>query len=200
VQIETRVRNDGTRADPVHAGHQHTRPGGQSGAVRGGGPGGCGRGRLRVRYSRVTVAKPNLWSVANPYLYKVRSTVRVEDRVVDQYDTPSASAKAIFDADKGFLLNGEHVKLNGVCIHHDAGCVGAACPSGCGTAPPATARDGVQRHPHQPQSLRGGVLDLCDRLGFLVMNEPSTNGKVPKRTDRSLRVQQLLRRMVRART
>jgi len=93
---------------------------------------------------QVTVAKPNLWSVKNPYLYKIRSTVRQQDRVVDQYDTPIGIREAVFDADKGFLLNGEHVKLNGVCLHHDAGCVGAAVPERVlGAAPRTAARDGL---------------------------------------------------------
>jgi hypothetical protein len=58
---------------------------------------------------QVTVAKPNLWSAANPYLYKVRSAVRQHDRVVDEYDTPIGIREAIFDADKGFLLMNEVV-------------------------------------------------------------------------------------------
>ena len=72
--------------------------------------------------------KPQLWSVETPYLYKVRSTVREQNRVTDVYHTPFGIRDASFDADQGFLLNGERVKLNGVCLHHDAGCVGAAVP------------------------------------------------------------------------
>jgi beta-galactosidase len=77
---------------------------------------------------QVNVDKPRLWSVSTPVLYKVRNTVRVGDRIVDEYDTPFGIREAIFDADRGFLLNGEHVKLNGVCVHHDGGSVGAAVP------------------------------------------------------------------------
>jgi len=130
MQIETRVRNDGTRAagarwPPAYSTRTAKR------AVRGGGPGGCGRGRLRVRTAGDGCqAQPLVGGQSVPV--QSRSTVRVEDRVVDQYDTPIGIREAVFDADKGFLLNGEHVKLNGVCIHHDAGCVGLPCPSGCG--------------------------------------------------------------------
>ena len=65
---------------------------------------------------QVKVGKPTLWSVDNPYLYTVRSTLKDQSGVVDQYDTPLGIREAVFDADKGFLLNGERVKINGVCI------------------------------------------------------------------------------------
>src|ERR1035438_8540864 len=75
---------------------------------------------------QVSVDKPRLWSVADPYLYKVHTTVSDQGKIVDEYDTPTGIREALFDADKGFLLNGEHVKLNDVCLHHEAGSVGAA--------------------------------------------------------------------------
>ncbi|MGD0410612.1 MAG: glycoside hydrolase family 2 TIM barrel-domain containing protein [Verrucomicrobiota bacterium] len=121
---------------------------------------------------RVQVAQPNLWSPDHPYLYKVRSTARDQDRVVDQYDTVVGIRGIEFDANKGFLLNGKQVKLNGVCLHHDCGAVGAAVPErvwqrrleilkamGCNAI----------RTSHNPYS--SDFMDLCDRLGFLVMNE-----------------------------
>src|SRR3984885_3727739 len=77
---------------------------------------------------QIKVSSPRLWSVADPYMYKVHSTVRVQGHVVDEYDTPIGIREAVFDADRGFLLNGERVKLNGVCLHHDGGSVGAAVP------------------------------------------------------------------------
>ena len=121
---------------------------------------------------QVKVDKPNLWSLENPYLYKVRSTVRDSSGVVDVYDTPIGIREATFDVDKGLLLNGKQVKLNGVCLHHEAGSVGAAVPErvwerrlmklkamGCTSIRTA-------HNPHSPE-----FLDMCDRLGFLVMNE-----------------------------
>ena len=57
----------------------------------------------------LTVDKPTLWSVAAPYLYSVRATVRVGSRVVDEYETPIGIREAIFDTDRGFLLNGEQI-------------------------------------------------------------------------------------------
>ena len=77
---------------------------------------------------QIAVDKPNLWSTANPYLYTVRSSVHEAGQLVDVYDTPTGIREAVFDARRGFLLNGEHVKLNGACIHQEAGCVGSAVP------------------------------------------------------------------------
>jgi len=127
------------------------------------------------------VEKPNLWSVENPYLYTVRNTVRQQDRVVDEYETKLGIRDVVFDADKGFLLNGERLKLNGVCLHHDGGCVGAAVPErvwerrlgllkemGCNSI----------RTAHNPPS--PDFLDLCDRMGFLVMDEAFDEWRVAK--------------------
>ena len=121
---------------------------------------------------QVKVDKPNLWSLETPHLYKVRSTVRDQSGVVDVYDTPIGIRSAVFDVDKGFLLNGKQVKLNGVCLHNECGSVGAAVPDavwerrlvklkamGCTSIRTA-------HNPHAPE-----FMDLCDKLGFLVMNE-----------------------------
>ncbi len=120
----------------------------------------------------VTMDKPALWSVATPNLYKVRSTVRVGAQVMDEYETPIGIREAIFDASRGFLLNGEHVKLNGVCLHHDAGAVGAAVPERVWERRFETLREmgcNAIRTSHNPPAPE--FLDLCDRMGFLVMNE-----------------------------
>jgi beta-galactosidase len=119
---------------------------------------------------RIRVEQPNLWSLESPYLYKVRTSVL--DRGSDTYDTVFGIRRAEFDVDRGFLLNGKHVRLNGVCLHHDGGSVGAAVPErvwerrleilkamGCNSIRTA-------HNPHAPE-----FIDLCDKLGFLVMNE-----------------------------
>ena len=121
---------------------------------------------------QLKVDKPSLWSPDSPYQYKVRSTVKDQRGVVDVYETPFGIREAIFDADKGFLLNGKQVKLNGVCLHDEAGSVGMAVPErvwerrlaklkamGCNSIRTA-------HNPHAPE-----FMDLCDRLGIMVMNE-----------------------------
>src|ERR1022692_3767471 len=121
---------------------------------------------------QVSVDKPRLWSVADPYLYKVHTTVSDQGKIVDEYDTPTGIREALFDADKGFLLNGEHVKLNGVCLHHEAGSVGAAVPERVWERRLEILREmgcNAIRTSHNPYAAE--FMDLCDRMGFLVMNE-----------------------------
>ncbi|MGD0735011.1 MAG: glycoside hydrolase family 2 TIM barrel-domain containing protein [Terracidiphilus sp.] len=130
---------------------------------------------------QIVVDKPSLWSPANPYLYTVRSTVRESGRVVDEYDTPIGIREAVFDTDRGFLLNGEHIKLNGVCLHHDGGSVGAAVPERVWERRLDILREmgcNAIRTSHNPYAAE--FMDLCDRMGFLVMAEAFDEWKVPK--------------------
>ncbi len=84
---------------------------------------------------QLTVNQPSLWSVDDRRTsYKLRSTVRVGGQVADEYETPFGIREALFDADRGFLLNGEHVKLNGVCLHHEGARWARRFRSACGSA------------------------------------------------------------------
>jgi beta-galactosidase len=130
---------------------------------------------------QLVLSKPNLWSVKSPYLYTVRSTVRESGIVVDEYDTPIGIREAIFDTNLGFLLNGERIKLNGVCIHHDAGSVGSAVPERVWERRLEILKEmgcNAIRTSHNPYSSE--FMDLCDRMGFLVMAEAFDEWKVPK--------------------
>jgi len=127
------------------------------------------------------VVKAHLWSVADPYLYRVHSTVRTQNKDVDEYDTPLGIREAVFDADKGFLLNGEQIKLKGVCLHHDGGCLGAAVPERVWERRLQILREmgcNAIRTSHNPYAAE--FLDLCDRMGFLVVNEAFDEWRVPK--------------------
>jgi beta-galactosidase len=129
----------------------------------------------------IRVNTPHLWSVADPYLYRVHSTVRNQNRVVDEYETPIGIRTAVFDADQGFLLNGERLKINGACLHHDGGCVGAAVPERIWERRLEILKEmgcNAVRTSHNPFAAE--FLDLCDRMGFLVMNEAFDEWKVPK--------------------
>jgi beta-galactosidase len=129
----------------------------------------------------LVVDKPNLWSVGGPYLYKLRSTVSAGGQVADEYETPFGIREALFDADRGFLLNGEHVKLNGVCLHHDAASLGSAVPERVWERRFETLRGmgcNAIRTSHNPPAPE--FLDLCDRMGFLVMNEAFDEWKAGK--------------------
>ncbi len=121
---------------------------------------------------QLTFDHPNLWSVERPYLYTVRCTLLSGENVIDQCDTHIGIRSIEFDVDKGFLLNGEPVKLNGVCLHGDGGCVGAAVPEGVWLRRLRLLKEmgcNAIRTSHNPPAPE--FLDLCDRLGFLVMDE-----------------------------
>ena len=85
------------------------------------------KGDKCVFNQKLSVRNPELWSVKNPYLYKVVSNVYVGDKLYDTYNTSMGFRSFKFDKDKGFFLNGENVKLKGVCLHHDLGPLGSCC-------------------------------------------------------------------------
>jgi beta-galactosidase len=105
---------------------------------------------------QIRVTQPNLWSLDNPYLYKVRTSVM--DQGSDSYDTVFGIRRIDFDVDRGFLLNGKQVRLNGVCLHHDGGSVGAAVPERVWERRLETLEGhGLQLHPDRAQSSRAGI-------------------------------------------
>ncbi len=180
VQVKTRIRNDGKAAAKCTLATSILDRDGRvvqtaeaSQEVAAGG-----------EYEFMQVArleKPNLWAVDTPHLYTVRSTVRDQGGVTDVYDTPIGIREAVFDADRGFVLNGQLVKINGVCLHHEAGAVGAAVPEAVWERRlrvlKAMGCNGI-RTSHNPPA--PGFLDLCDRMGFLVMNEAFDEWRVSK--------------------
>jgi len=122
--------------------------------------------------SQITFASPKLWSLEMPQRYVVVTTVEQNGNVVDSYETPFGIRTAEFTVDKGFFLNGQHVKLNGVCDHHDLGSLGAAINVRALERQLEILREfGVNaiRTSHNPPAPE--LLDLCDRMGFVVMDE-----------------------------
>jgi beta-galactosidase len=130
---------------------------------------------------RLQVTSPALWSISTPNLYTLRCKLQSRGQQVDQDSTTFGIREIKFDADRGFLLNGEHVKMNGVCIHGDCGSVGTAVPErmwerrlellkemGCNSI----------RLSHNPPAPE--LLDLLDKTGFLVMAEAFDEWKQPK--------------------
>jgi beta-galactosidase len=121
---------------------------------------------------QILLKNPNLWSDQSPYLYTLRSELRIGDETIDQCDTPIGIRSIEFDTDKGFLLNGNAVKLNGVCLHCDGGSVGAAVPEGVWLRRLRLLKQmgcNAIRTSHNPPAPE--FLNLCDQLGFLVMDE-----------------------------
>lgn len=129
----------------------------------------------------VTLPSPVLWSLDHPHLYHVTSTLHVEGRLADRSVTPFGIRSIAFTKDRGFFLNGKHVQIKGVCQHHDQGSLGAVANAraierqleilkamGCNAI----------RTSHNPPDPH--VLDLCDRMGFLVMDEAFDEWKQSK--------------------
>lgn len=132
---------------------------------------------------RIRVTEPDLWDTESPVLYTLRSTVVDSDgRTVDVTETPFGIRRIAFDADRGFLLNGRPVKMLGVNLHHGGGPVGAAVPEAVWERRLRLLKEmGVNaiRTAHNPPAPE--FLDLCDRMGLLVMDEAFdewTHGKV----------------------
>jgi beta-galactosidase len=120
----------------------------------------------------ITVPNPKLWSLSSPTLYSMVTTVTVGGAVVDTYTTSFGIRTFVFDANKGFALNGQSVKLNGTCNHNDLGALGAAVNYRALEKRLQMLKDmGVNalRTSHNPPAPE--FLDIADRLGFLVMDE-----------------------------
>ncbi len=118
------------------------------------------------------ISRPVLWSVERPYLYRAVSRVRCGNRLCDTYTTPFGVRSFVFRADSGFFLNGRHVKIRGVCLHHDLGALGAAVNTRAIERQLQIMRAmGVNalRTSHNPPAPE--LLDLTDRMGFVVMDE-----------------------------
>jgi beta-galactosidase len=120
----------------------------------------------------LTVKSPVLWSVENPYLYKAVTQLIEGKKVIDEYTTTVGIRYFNFDADKGFSLNGKPMKILGVCDHHDLGSLGAAVNNRALERQlqilKAMGCNGI-RTSHNPPAPE--LLDLCDKMGFIVMDE-----------------------------
>ncbi len=120
----------------------------------------------------IAVPSPMIWDKDNPQLYKAIARVRHDKSVVDEETTTFGIREFHFDAATGFWLNGRNFKLKGVCLHHDGSSFGAAVPLRVWERRLEILRElGVNaiRTAHNPPSPE--FLDLCDRMGFLVMDE-----------------------------
>jgi beta-galactosidase len=118
------------------------------------------------------VAAPALWSPESPKLYKLITTVESGGQIVDRQETPFGIRTVAFDANRGFLLNGKPYELKGTCNHQDHAGVGAALPDALQYFRVAKLKEmGVNayRTSHNPPTPE--LLDACDRLGMLVMDE-----------------------------
>lgn len=123
-----------------------------------------------------------LWSIDSPYLYTLRTELMQDGKVIDCSEIPVGLRTLSFDPDSGFSLNGKNMKVKGVCIHHDAGALGAVVPEEVWERRLNNLKQlGVNalRMSHNPQA--PVVYDIADRIGLLIMDEASDEWEFPKR-------------------
>lgn len=128
------------------------------------------------------VKNAHFWSIEDPYLYTLRTELLENGIRTDGSDIQVGIRTLHFDPNTGFALNGKNMKVKGVCIHHDAGALGAVVPEEVWERRLRNLKDlGVNalRMSHNPQAPI--VYDLADRIGFLIMDEASDEWEFPKR-------------------
>ncbi|WP_448698354.1 beta-galactosidase GalB [Mucilaginibacter sp. AW1-3] len=128
---------------------------------------------------KIIISKPSLWSVEGPYLYKllveispVYEALQSKSVILDNYQTTFGIRSFNFDEHKGFFLNGKSIKILGVCLHHDAGALGAVVNTHAIERQLKILKEmgcNAIRTSHNPPAPE--LLDLCDKMGFLVMDE-----------------------------
>lgn len=115
---------------------------------------------------------PRLWSADSPALYRLKSHIETDAGMFSEQENTVGIREMRFDADKGFFINGKNEKLKGVCVHHDAGCLGAAVHKNIWTRRlqklKAMGCNAIRmsHNPHMPE-----LYDLCDEMGFYVIDE-----------------------------
>ena len=119
-----------------------------------------------------SISNPHLWSPASPYIYSVQTQVVVDGAVVDTYKSTMGFRYFNFSSTTGFSLNGANMKLNGVCMHHDLGALGAAVNYRAIERELQMMKDmgcNAIRTSHNPADPQ--FLEICDRIGLIVMEE-----------------------------
>ena len=127
---------------------------------------------VTVYQQRIDLMEPRLWSVENPSMYKAVTKVFADGKLSDEYETPFGIRYFKFDPAKGFFLNGKPMKLLGVNNHHDLGALGAAFNTRAAERQLEILKEmgcNAIRMSHNPPAPE--LLDLCDRMGFVVMDE-----------------------------
>jgi len=123
-------------------------------------------------FQKLKVEKPTLWSLENPYLYQLQTNIVVEGKIIDTYKTTVGIRTVRFDPNEGFFLNGKHVKIKGVNNHQDHASVGTAIPDALQEFRVKKLKEmgnnaiRTSHHPATPE-----LLDICDRLGMLILDE-----------------------------
>ena len=143
----------------------------------------------RGEYSDLlSVSKPKLWSPETPSLHKLVTTITTSGKITDRYETAFGIRSIRFDPNRGFFLNGKHLKLKGTNNHQDHAGVGAAIPDALQEYRIAKLKEfgcNLYRASHNPPTPE--LLDACDRLGMLVIDENRLMGTTDYHRDHLMR-------------
>ena len=171
VQFETTVANQSSKAHTVTIHTALVSPAGKQVAAVESALEIAG-GASNVIRQQIVFPKPQLWDVDTPRLYAAFTKIIADDTECDASLTSFGIRDAQFTPEQGFVLNGRKVMLKGVCLHHDGGAFGAAVPFGVWQRRLNALKElgcNAIRTSHNPVAPE--FLDLCDRMGFLVMDE-----------------------------
>jgi beta-galactosidase len=125
-----------------------------------------------VARMKLDVRDPQLWTLTQPTVYRVRAVLRDGMREIDRTEVQTGFRTIRFDADRGFFLNDQHVKLQGVCVHQDHAGVGVAVPTAIWEYRLRRLKEmGVNAVRFSHNAIAAEVLDLTDRMGLLVLDE-----------------------------
>ena len=127
------------------------------------------------------ILNPIRWDIKNPYLYKAASNLKIDGRIVDRHETKFGIRTFRLDPNQGFFLNGRHVKIKGVNLHHGLGPLGAAFSKRAAERQLEIMKEmgcNAIRTAHNPPAPE--VLDLCDEMGLLVIDETFDEWRKPK--------------------
>ena len=139
-------------------------------------------GNTGIITASLNVNKPALWNLDDPVLYKLVTTVLQNGKEIDRSVTTTGFRTFTFDPNKGFALNGNRMKVKGVCLHHEAGVLGSAVPRNVWKIRIQALKSigcNAIRTSHNPMA--PDFYDLCDELGMLVLNEAYDEWEFPKR-------------------
>ena len=140
--------------------------------------------KSKIDEQSITVTNPVLWSLETPQLYKAVTEIKSGDVTVDRVETNFGIRSIKFDGSVGFSLNGQKIILKGGCIHHDNGPLGSAAIDRAEERKIEILKENgynAIRTSHNPPSQ--ALLDACDRLGMLVMDEAFDTWVRPKNPD-----------------
>ncbi len=182
VSVETTINNELSMGAEVQILHEITDPASGKVVANATKKQALEGGKKTTLAQMMAIPNPKRWSLEQPNLYTLKTMVRQNGKIIDQNEQKIGLRTLTFDPNKGFALNDVWTKVKGVCIHHDAGCLGSAVPREVWKRRLVTLKEmgcNAIRMSHNPQA--PDVYELCDEIGLLVMDEAFDEWEFPKR-------------------